>query len=214
MLDNPLKREGVKAVAATGALIAGGPVAAGLAITLGVAVEALGMLGEKRTAQLFDSEDLTSRVVAKINESDDFASFVFSVWQKHNLESSDKRRVMLKNFLEKALDAPDEKFENFSHIEYIIQNISLRSLRLLDIFYSDTVLGSKIDPSDYTTRMFNLERLIPLIKDKVDMTAEEVEYFLGELAGYNLVFPRYGRMNGTFYEHTALGRTFLSYVQS
>lgn len=93
VLDDSLKREGVKAGGAALALTTGSPTAASLSIALGVAVEALSLLGDKRTAELFNSELLVDEVSAKIKQSDDFAGFVFSVWQKHNLESSAVRRV-------------------------------------------------------------------------------------------------------------------------
>ena len=70
MLNNSLKREGVKATGAILAASAGGPVAITLSAALGVAVEALGLLGVKRTNELFDSEKLINDLVIKINQSD------------------------------------------------------------------------------------------------------------------------------------------------
>ncbi len=213
MLDNPLKRESVKAMGATAALISGNLIAASLAIALGVAVEALGLLGEKRTKELFDSEQLAGKVISKVKQSDDFASFVFSVWQKHNFESSQERRRMLKKFLEKEANTNDNHFENFSKLENIMQNANLRAIRLLSIIHSDTVQKRRIDPDDDSDRMLSLQKLVPLVQSVINMHEQDIEYFMNELGSYGLVSTLYGRYGGTFYNHAKLGYVLLEYIQ-
>ena len=58
MLENPVARESVKALGVTGAAIIGGPVVSAAVAVLGVGVEALGLLGQRRTKELFDTEEL------------------------------------------------------------------------------------------------------------------------------------------------------------
>src|SRR5689334_18172533 len=133
MLGHPIKREAVKGAAQVIGVVAAvsnppaALVASAAAAALGVAMEALDYLGSKRTAELFD-EELANQVVKKIHASDDFAGFLYSVWQNHNLESSKERRKYLKNFLSREANKAKNSFENFSRIEYIIQNVSLKGL--------------------------------------------------------------------------------------
>jgi hypothetical protein len=214
MLNNSFKRESVKAIGAGAAVIAGTPVAATLSIVLGVAVEALGLLGEKRTNELFDTKALEEKVIAKIKLSDDFGSFVLDIWQKHNLESSEERRRMLKKFLEEEVSKEDQ-FENFSKIEFIMQNANLRAIRLLDIVYSNVVRKRKRDPNDTTDWFLNLKKLTPLVQDvEGNMHEQDIEHYMNELGGYGLISIMHGRYNGPLYNETKLGFIFIEYVRS
>lgn len=214
MLDNSLKRESIKAVGAVGAIVAGGSIAGILAVVLGVSVEALGLLGEKRTKELFDTEDLIAKVSKKIKSSDDFAGFVFSIWQKHNLESSAERRKMLKKFLEKEASKDNNNFTNFSKIEYIIQNISLSGLRLLQLFHSKNIYGRPVDLANEDNMSTNLEGICK-VAEEVDfhMHSQDIEYHMNELCNLDLVAALHGRMDGTFYNHTKMGFILLDYIK-
>jgi hypothetical protein len=214
MLDDPVKRESVKALGAGGALIAGGPVAMGLSIALGVAVEALGQLGEKRTRELFDTNEFAERVASKIQQSTDFAGFVYSVWQKYNLESNENRRRMLKRFLEKEAGKDVNQFENFSRLESIIQNINLKALHLLEIIHSDVVQKRQIDPNDAASRLLNLSKLVSLVQSVENLHKQDIEYYVNELGSHGLISISYGGLGGPFYTQTKFGYILLDYIRS
>jgi hypothetical protein len=213
--NNPITRETVKVsasvIAASGP---GGLVATSLVGALGIAVEALGLLGEKRTKELFD-DDLVKSVVAKIQSSDDFASFVFSVWQKYNLESSEDRRAYLKQFLQVESAKNENDFVNFSKVEYIIQNASLKSLKLLIHFHSKSIYGRPVDPKDGRSYLLNAGDIAKEL-DKTDfkVPAQDLEYLLNELCNYNLIAVSHGRFDGPFYNHTKLAFVLLEYINT
>jgi len=104
---NSGKKEAIKSstVAAStfGLAMGGGDVTSMLAPVLSsilnIAVESFGSFSTKRTSQLFYTKELAQQVVKKIRNDDDFASFTYDVWLRHNLESSERRRIILKNFL-------------------------------------------------------------------------------------------------------------------
>ena len=100
-MNKEVKKEIGKAVAASGAAFVGAPVAATIAASLGVAIEVFSSLSQKRSTELFNSEEYTAEVISKIKQSDNFASFVYDVWLKHNFESSEQRRKYLRNMLKK-----------------------------------------------------------------------------------------------------------------
>lgn len=215
MLNDPVKRESIKALGATGAMIGGGSIAASLAIALGIAVEALGLLGEKRTKELFNEQKLIDEINRKVKESDNFASFVYDVWQKHNLESSKKRREYLKSLLTHETFKKENNFENFSKIEFIIQNASIASLQLLKIFNSRHIYGRPIDPTDARSRLTNLTDILDgLQKANFDMYSRDVEYHINELCNYDLIAVSHGALGGPFYNQTKLGFIILEYIQA
>jgi hypothetical protein len=214
--NNSVTRETVKV---SGSIIAasgpGGLIAAGLVGALGIALEALGMLGEKRTKELFDGDDLVQSVLAKVQKSDDFASFVFSVWQKYNLESSADRRVYLKKFLEVEATKNESDFINFSKIEYIIQNASLKSLKLLIYFHSKPIYGHPVDPKDGRSYLLNANDIAKKLHEtEFKVPAQDLEYLLNELCNYNLIAVSHGRVDGPFYNHTKLAFVLLEYINT
>jgi hypothetical protein len=214
MLNNSLKRESVKASGAIVASIAGGPIGGILAAILGVSVEALGLLGEKRTKELFDSDELIMKVSEKIQTSDDFAGFIFSIWQKHNLESSKERRKLLKRFLEQEVQKKTNDFVNFSKIEHIIQNISFGALRILNIIHSDIVQKRTIDPNNGADKLLNDTRLVPLVQSVERIHEDDILFRLNELGNYELLWILHDRMDGPFYRETKLGYILLEYISS
>ncbi|MDB5185494.1 MAG: hypothetical protein JWL85_17 [Candidatus Saccharibacteria bacterium] len=204
--------------ASASVIAASGPdglVATSLVGALGIALEALGLLGEKRTKELFDNDDLVKSVVAKIQASDDFASFVFSVWQKYNLESSKDRRAYLKKFLQVESSKSENDFVNFSKVEYIIQNASLKSLELLIQFHSKPIYGRPVDPKDGRSYLLNADDIArELDKTEFKVPAQDLEYLLNELCNYNLIAVSHGRFDGPFYNHTKLAFVLLEYINT
>lgn len=188
-------------------------VATSLGVALGLGFSVWSYFSDKRNKELFGDQELVNKLITKTKKSDDFASFVFDVWQKHNLESSEARRKLLKKFLEGEVDKTKNKFENFSKIEHIMQNINLRALKLLDIIYSDRVQKRKVDPNDKSDWMLNLGKLTPLVQEVEDMHEQDIEYFMSELTIYGLMGPMYGRYGGTYYIETKLGHDFIEYIQ-
>src|SRR3982750_4524141 len=100
-------------------------IAAVITGVLGLTISVWSYFSDRRNKELFDDEAITNQIVEKCKQSEDFASFVFDVWQKHNLESSEERRLMLKKFLQGEACKNSNDFENFSKIEFIIQNANL-----------------------------------------------------------------------------------------
>lgn len=214
VLNDPVSREGVKAAGAIGASLAGGPVAVAAVAILGVAVEALGLLGDRRTKELFNTEGFLKKASEKMRESDDFAGFVFSVWQKHNLESSKERRKLLKKFLEVETGRKSNDFENFSKIEYIIQNISFRALFLLKLFHSKKIYGRPKGPKDASSKLITLQVILEALKEtEVNIHAQDVEYRVNELCNNDLIAVTHDTLGGPAYNQTKLGFILLEYIE-
>jgi hypothetical protein len=187
-------------------------VATSLGAALGLGLSVWSYFSDKRNKELFGKDALVEQVLIKIKQSDDFASFVFDLWQRHNLESSEDRRKMLKKFLEQEASKDDNEFENFSKIEYIMQNANLRALKLLNIIHSDIVQKRKIDHEASDGRLLNLHRLIPLVQGAEMMHEQDIEYFMNELGNYGLISFLHGRYNGPFYLETKLGFVLMEYI--
>lgn len=223
MLDNPIKRESVKAVGAAGAVVAGGAVAPILAASLGVAVEALGYLGEKRTKELFDMPAFLDKVVAEIKKSDDFASFVYDIWMKHNFESSEMRRKRLKAILIHAVDSENKDFENFTRLITAAQQIDDMQLRILVAYYENMGTGddaddngaARLDGLGVREYKINSIRFAEVLQKKsiAYNKTEGLTSILNQLCYLGLT-SMYVAMDGEYYMPTALGRIFLEYVKS
>jgi hypothetical protein len=225
MLDNPIKRESVKAVSVGAAAIAGGPVAAILAASLGVAVEALGYLGEKRTKELFDTTVFLDKVIKEIEKSDDFASFVYDIWMKHNFESSKARRARLKAILLHAVESKDKDFENFTRIITAAQQINDFQIRVLGAFYEDVADKGTMDDGG-SVRLdgqwvngykASSQSLGEVLREKRIAYASDggdgLTPTLNQLCYLGLV-GTYAAMDGEYYMPTALGKIFLEYIQT
>lgn len=218
MLENDIKKETIKASAAILAASAGEPIPVVLASVLGIAVESLAVMGKKRTKELFDTEELINAVLMKMKNSADFASLVYSIWQKHNLESSAERRKIFKNFLETQTYTSQNIYENSTKIQYLIGNISFRELEVLGIVYSEffVVSSSKVKVDSRGNASFsypNLEMLLPLMPEEIRYHHEDVDFVLSCLGSYGLLHVMVGRLAGPHYNQTKLGHDFLSYVK-
>jgi hypothetical protein len=189
-------------------------VAASIGAVLGFSAAVWSYFGDKRNKELFDQAELVAQVTTKVQQSDDFASFVFDVWQKHNLESSEERRKMLKKFLEEEAYKDKNDFENFSKVALIVQNINLRALKLLSIIHSDEVRKRKRDPNNAADAHLTIEELVPFVQKVENMHEQDIEYFMNELTSYGLLSPLYGRFGGTFYIETKLGFILMDYIKS
>jgi len=187
---NEVEKELVKAVASSGAAFAGGPVAATIAASLGVAVEMFGTLSHKRSGELFDSDEYVRRVVNKIKQSDNFASFVYDIWLKHNFEASEQRRKYLRNMLKKETHSSNNLFVNFSKIEHILQNASIESLRLAMYIYSKDFSERECDPQDAGTKLVNYQKLSAL----------------------GIIDVRHNRYGGPFMYRTSFGNIVIEYI--
>jgi hypothetical protein len=225
MLDNPIKRESVKAVGVGAAILAGGPVAAILAASLGVAVEALGYLGEKRTKELFDTTAFLDEVITEIRRSDDFASFVYDIWMKHNFESSEARRKRLKAILLHAVESKDKDFENFTRIITAAQQINDFQIRVLSAFYEDVADkgtmedgGSvRLDGQWVDDYKASSQSLGEVLQEKKIVYASDggdgLTPTLNQLCYLGLV-GTYAAMDGEYYMPTSLGKIFLEYIKA
>ncbi|PLS80767.1 hypothetical protein CYG49_04035 [Candidatus Saccharibacteria bacterium] len=209
-INNPAQKEAAKAVLQIAATATGSPIAAAVALALNVGIEAFGHLSAKRTAELFDETSIP-KIINKVQQSDDFASVVYSVWQKYNLESSRVRRSYLKKFLMAEVEKTENTYDNFSHIEYIIQNISLRALELLKVFHSGQVIRASRASRPYISRA-ELSSVLNDIGFK--MHEQDVEYNMNILVHYNLVAISHGRTAGPFYNHSKLAFVVLEYINS
>jgi hypothetical protein len=224
MLDNPIIRESVKAAGTGAAVLSNEPVAAILAVSLGVAVEAFGYLGEKRTKELFDSQRLLNKVVAEIKLSEDFAGFVYDIWMKHNFESSEARRKRLKAILENVTQSTSRDFENFTCIITAAQQISGTQLSVLNAFYED--LSDKATLEDGGSVRFD-GRWVDGYKSSSKMLEEvlqekKVAYprdggdgltpILNQLCYLGLI-STYTAMDGECYMPTTLGKIFLEHIK-
>jgi hypothetical protein len=209
-------KEALKGVAATaGAGVAGGAPAAivqAIVSVLGIATEYFGELSTKRSAELFDSKQLVSATLQKIEKSDDFASFVFSIWQKYNLESSQQRRRMLKAILENEVYKSNNKFENFSRIEFLVQNMSIESLKLLK-FFNTTAYKETFKTDEGQLTHPNLENIAKLAeRSGYNIPYQDLEYRMNDLANNGLAAVTHGIWNGPKYNQSTLGFLLLEYI--
>jgi hypothetical protein len=224
VLDNSAKREVVKATGVAAATVSGSPLALVLAAALGVAVEMIGQLGEKRTKELFDTQELQSRVISEIKASDDFASFVYDIWLKHNFESSENRRKRLKSVLKVATYKKKKDFENFTRIIVAAQQIDDIQIQALDLLYKDL---SNLDPTapvylksdngldgrPVSGWKVNAAKFGELLEARgVDFDSEELTSILNQLCYLGLL-STYVAMDGEYYSPTNLGGIFLEYVE-
>lgn len=207
---NEVEKEIVKAVGATGAAFIGSPVAATIAASLGVAVEMFGTLYQKRSSELFNSDEYVHRVVSKIEESDNFASFVYDIWLKHNFEASEQRRKYLRNMLKKETYNSSNRFVNFSKIENILQNASIESLRLATYIYSEDFFNQR-----HAEKMVlvSYEKLFSMLKDtKYDDLMVNMELCMNELSALGMVEILHGRIGGPFICGTLFGNIVIKYI--
>ncbi len=226
-LKNSVHREVIKATATSVAGLVSASKAAAIATTLaaalGIAVETLGNLGEKRTKELFDSQHFVDQTVAQIKESDDFAGFVYDTWLKHNLESSEIRRKRLKKVLHHAVLIKSRDFENFTRINVVAQQISEKQIVILDIFYKEVAKQERIDRpriqslSGYVDSSFNLSATVfseLLEKQGVKVNREGgdgITSMLNQLSYFGLIGTHIA-MDGEYYMDTNFGRIFLDYI--
>jgi hypothetical protein len=221
MLNNSIKRESTKAVGVGAAALVGGPVAAILAASLGVAVEALGYLGEKRTKELFDAPIFLDTVVAEIKKSDDFASFVYDIWMKHNFESSETRRKRLKAILTHAVGSENKDFENFTRLITAAQQIDDMQLRVLAEYYEN--MNAEDEPEDngagrldglsVKEYKINSIRFAEALQKRGIAYSDSLTSILNQLCYLGLI-SMYVAMDGEYYMPTALGKIFLEYVRN
>ena len=210
---NETKKELVKAVASSGAAFVGSPVAATIAASLGVAVEMFSTLSQKRSSELFNSDEYVHKVVSKIEESDDFASFVYDIWIRHNFESSEQRRKYLRNMLKKETYDSTNHFVNFSKIENILQNASIESLRLATYIYSKDFSERECDPQDTGTRLVNYQKLSSLLEGtKYDDLKISIELYANELSALGIIDVRHNRYGGPFICTTSFGSIVVEYI--
>lgn len=210
---NEVGKELVKAVASSGAAFAGGPVAATIAASLGVAVEMFGTLSQKRSGELFDSDEYVRRVVNKIKQSDNFASFVYDIWLKHNFEASEQRRKYLRNMLKKETHSSNNRFVNFSKIEHILQNASIESLRLAMCIYSKDFSERECDPQDAGTKLVNYQKLSSLLEDtEYNDLRIDIELYVNELSALGIIDVRHNRYGGPFIYRTSFGNIVIEYI--
>lgn len=211
---NETKKELVKAVASSVAAFAGGPVAATIAASLGVAIEMFGTLSQKRSSELFNSDEYVHKVVSKIEESDDFASFVYDIWLKHNFESSEQRREYLRNMLKKETYTSNNRFVNFSKIEHILQNASIESLRLATYIYSKDFSEREYNPQDAGTKLVNYQKLASLLEGtKYDDLRIDIELYVNELSTLGIINLRHNRYGGPFIDPTSFGGIVVEYIK-
>jgi len=225
MLNTPIKRETVKAVGTVGAAVAGGPIAVVLAASLGVAVEALGYLGEKRTKELFNTPELLNSTIAEIKKSDDFAGFVYDIWMKHNFESSETRRKRLKEILVRAVGSKSKDFENFTRLITAAQQINDLQVRILDIYYKHITTeeaakdarSARLEGRRGSGHKINALQLAKALH-KEDVTfprdgGDSLTPILNQLCYLGLI-STFTAMDGEYYMPTTFGRIFLEYVKS
>lgn len=207
---NEVGKELVKAVESSGAAFAGGPVAATIAASLGVAVEMFGTLSQKRSSELFNSDEYVHKVVSKIKESDDFASFVYDIWIKHNFESSEQRRKYLRNMLKKETYDSTNHFVNFSKIENILQNASIESLRLATYIYSEDFFNQQHAEEMV---LVNYKKLFSMLKDtKYDDLRVDIELYANELSALGVIEVLHNRLDGPFISKTPFGNIVVEYI--
>lgn len=180
---------------------------------LGLGFSVWSYFSDRRNKELFYSDDIVQKILVKVEQSPDYASFVFDLWSKHNLESSEERRLMLKEFLEKETNNTDNQFENFSRIAYIIQNANLTALRILSIIHSDVVQKREINPNNAADCMLSLKKLIPLIQSVSNIHEQDIEYYMNELSNFGLVSILHERLGGPFYIEAKLGYILIDYIR-
>lgn len=212
MLDNPISRESMKAAATTIASLHPTPLTTVMAATLGIAVEALGYLSDKRTKELFNTSEFLQKVVDEIQKSDDFASFVYDVWMRHNFESSEIRRKRLKAILENAVAAQEHDFENFTRILAVSQQITSRQAKWLEAFYGEEAHKLSDHPrSRYDYELNAIQALTLLERVEPDMPHNIPE--LNQLCNLGLL-GTYTTFDGECYKPVRFGLVFLEYIKT
>lgn len=223
MLENPIKREALKGTSAILASNAGTPLAAALAVGLGIAVEALGYLGEKRTRELFDTQDFVSSVIAEVQKSDDFAGFVYDIWLRHNVESSEVRRKRLKAVLSHAVSTKSTDYENFTRIITVAQQISDKQILILKVFYDvATTNADNLEPGSQSLSgrpnpefTISVHKLSELLEEKgfevIRNGSDSIIAILNQLSYFGLI-GMYIAMDGEYYMPSIFGQVFLQYI--
>lgn len=210
------------------ATLSGDPLAAVLAVSLGVAVESLGYLGQKRTRELFVTQKFLDQVIDEVRVSDDFASFVFDIWMKHNFESSEQRRKRLREILVHATNEEHKDFENFTRIITAAQQIDELQLKVLDSFYKMPkstdqsaiirLSGSQgLDGRPLSGFKVNASQFAKVVEEAgIGFELEEDEDFTAELNQlcYLGLLSSYVAMDGEYYMPTRLGSIFLEYIKN
>lgn len=227
MLDNPIKREVVKTTGAMVAVVSGDPLAAVLATSLALPVETLGYLGQKRTKELFVTQEFVDKVIAEVRASDDFASFVYDVWMKHNFESSEIRRKRLQSILTHATLSQSRDFENFTRVIMAAQQIDELQLKVLDSFYKTVMSADQsspiqlrgtqgLDGRTFSGFKINAIQFAEIVeRECIDFKLEGSEDFTSELNQicYLGLLSSYVAMDGEYYLPTRLGIIFLEYIK-
>lgn len=177
---------------------------------MGVAVEIFDTLSQKRSSELFNSDEYVHKVVSKIEESDNFASFVYDIWLKHNFEASEQRRKYLRNMLKKETYNSSNRFVNFSKIENILQNASIESLRLATYIYSEDFFNQRHAEEMV---LVSYEKLFSMLKDtKYDDLRVNMELCMNELSALGMVEILHGRLGGPFMYGTLFGNIVIEYI--
>lgn len=213
MMENPIKQEAIIASASILATVAGGTLAPILASALGVGVVALGYLGEKRTKELFgEDQEYINKIANKMNQSDDFVSLVYDIWMKHNLESSETRRIYLRDLLKNATGRDNNDFQNFTRIMNIVQEISEVELKVFASFYSgDAYQFSQFNESPNFYRL-NQEQVAELVDGSIN--DHDLIATLNQLGHFGLLGVSYNSLNGPYYWPVSFGKVFLEYIKS
>lgn len=174
-------------------------------------------ISEKRTNELFGEEKLVNKVIDEIRESDDFASFVFDLWRRYNFESSEDRRKILKSLLEKATFEEERKYENFSKIFLVAQQITSTELIILNAFYSKEAYMYSDTPTSSNNEEFKLttSHLHNLFTDRnLDKNAlSEIASALTQLGNYGLIAEQPAALGGPYYAPLRFGRVFMGYLE-
>lgn len=191
-------------------------VATAIAEAVGLAVEVFFTLSTKRSNELFDDQEVLAKTVEEIQKSSDFASAVFDIWSRYNLESHEQRRLMLKKFLEGSLEQQDRHYENFTKLLNVIQEIDFDELSVLSAFYSPQAYKfSKVGapaPIEYLLNTNDVCELMKINPEKNQLKAELIAEDLNQLGHMGLVHVRYNSLNGPYYTPNTFGRLLISYL--
>ena len=175
-------------------------------------------MSQERAVKLFGNAELVARVVDEVKKSDDFASFVLDLWREYNLESSEYRRQLLKSILEKSAYEEERKYENFSKMLLITQQITSTELIILKVFYSSDTPNYSAASSGSSIEDFqiNNQELQKLLSEKHmrDDSPQEISESLTQLGNYGLISERQSTWGGPYYAPLQFGRIFLGYLES
>jgi hypothetical protein len=207
-----------KVLATTGAAAATGDpkliIAAAIGEVLSVGLDAFAEVSRKRTNELFDSEEFAYKVVDEVKRSDDFASFVFSLWRRYNDESSEARRKLLKSILNKATYEAVRDYENFSKIFLVAQQITSGELIILKELYSSYAyeFANTGISEDFQLNVHEMQRLVT-DRGVTFSFDEQLSEILTQLGNYGLLSESPAAIGGPFYRQRRFGRVFMSYIQ-